>query len=293
MLFRDLKGHLRLSLFLVGMLAFVVTAGAATDSPLDPDQLKQRLDSLKTLLESSSAAKQIESGRNANSLAERDRAFALWRKAEKALEAGDLVAAQKRLQEVSRVMFVATRLAPHDDISAEKAKRDYLNRRDSIEALMSAQTRISDEKGNVVGAAEIATRVKKMVAEAERLAGSGKYVDARVVADKAYLLVKTSVGSMRSGDTLVRSLNFATEEEEYRYELDRNDTYMMLVDILVVQMGRGNSNIDKLVELSKGLREKAEKAADEGAHRAAIDLLEESTAELVRAIRGTGLYIPS
>ena len=38
---------------------------------------------------------------------------------------------------------------------------------------------------------------------------------------------------MRSGDTLVRSLNFASKEEEYRYEIDRNDTHQMLIKVLV------------------------------------------------------------
>ena len=96
---------------------------------------------------------------------------------------------------------------------------------------------------------------------------------------------------MRSGDTLVRSLDFATKEEEYRYELDRNDTHQMLVRVLLEGKPRTPGQqtfIDKALQL----RGEADAAAVGRDHTAAVKLLEESTRELIRAIRSAGVFIP-
>jgi len=107
--------------------------------------------------------------------------------------------------------------------------------------------------------------------------------------------VKTSLESLRGGDTLVRELHFETKEDEYLYELDRNDTHQMLVQVLFAEKmesspmrGTAETFINKAVVL----REDAESAAGKKKYEEAIELLEESTKELIRAIRSAGVYIP-
>ena len=101
---------------------------------------------------------------------------------------------------------------------------------------------------------------------------------------------------MRSGDTLVRSLNFANKEEEYKYELDRNDTHMILIKVMSTDKtsvaGGRNAMLGGFIDKAAQLREKAEKAAGSGDYAAAIPLLESSTLELVRAVRSLGIFIP-
>jgi len=93
----------------------------------------------------------------------------------------------------------------------------------------------------------------------------------------------------------VRSLSFTSKEEEYRYEIDRNDTHRMLVTVLL-QDKRGAAGVDAMVERSTLAAAALRKAADEQAARrefdAAVKTLEDSTRELVRAIRAAGVYIP-
>ena len=100
---------------------------------------------------------------------------------------------------------------------------------------------------------------------------------------------------MRGGDTLVRSLNFATREEEYQYELDRNDTHLMLLKVLAADKpkipgmdGMLKGHVDK----AAALRAQAEETSRSGDRAAAIEGLEASTRELVRAIRSLGVFIP-
>ena len=48
----------------------------------------------------------------------------------------------------------------------------------------------------------------------------------------AFLAVKDSIIKLRNGDTLVRSLNFSSPEEEYRYDSDALANYRVAVLIL-------------------------------------------------------------
>lgn len=284
------------SLLLV--LACNVSAQPASVAPsppvavMDRAQLEKRLDSVRALLEKSSAAKQIEASGDPAALAQRAKALELWGQAKLAVESGELAVAQKLLVEAPKLMFAAARLAAPEQILGEKLRSDYNNRRDSVKALLQAQRRISDEKGNVSGSEDVSRNIDAMLSEADQLALAGKFEQARGTVDKAYLVAKAAVGQMRSGDTLVRSLTFANKEEEYKYELDRNDSLAMLYKVLIEQAGRSNSVVDGFVKHGLDLRDRAEKAAAQGDYAAGIKLLEESTSQLVRAIRGAGIYIP-
>jgi hypothetical protein len=97
---------------------------------------------------------------------------------------------------------------------------------------------------------------------------------------------------MRAGDTLVRSLNFANKEEEYKYEIDRNDSLGMLYKVLIEQKGSASELVLDQVKRGQELRIQAEKAAATRDHAAGVKLLEESTSNLIRAIRSAGIFIP-
>jgi hypothetical protein len=97
---------------------------------------------------------------------------------------------------------------------------------------------------------------------------------------------------MRRGDTLVRSLKFAHPREEYDYEIDRNDTHRMLIQLLLAERKDLAPRMQGHVDQAAALRAAAEASAARAEHTQAIQQLEASTRELVRAIRAGGLYIP-
>ena len=97
------------------------------------------------------------------------------------------------------------------------------------------------------------------------------------------------------GDTLVRELNFETPEDEYLYELDRNETHRMLVEVLLAEKMQASpmrKTADGFIAQAGELRKQAEEAAGKKKFEEAIDLLEASTKEFIRAIRSAGVYIP-
>lgn len=264
---------------------------------IDKEQLLFNIDSVSKLLETSSAARQIESSKVPQAVARRERAREIFRAARSAFEDGNLERANSQLTEARAEFFDAVRLAAPEEVTLKKQENDYKARLDSVKALLGAYRRVASEKGNASKTiAETVALIDRSVVEGQRLAQAGKFKEGRIELDRAYLVAKAGISTLRSGDTLVRSLNFANKEEEYHYEIDRNDTHQMLIKVLVGEKRASNPVLDQQVQgfldKARDLRNLAEAAAVRRDHAKAVKLLEESTVELVRAIRNAGIYIP-
>lgn len=272
------------------------TTPRAARAPESKEQIERRLGSVSTLIESSSAARQIEASGNADAQALRLKAAELRKEADGAFKAGDYAKAGPLLDQAAKRMFEAVRMAAPEQVTAQKHKRDFDARLESVKALLDAQKRIVAEKRLGAKGTETSNKIEAQIKEAVALADAGKLEQGRVLLDQVYVTTRASIESMREGDTLVRSLNFASKEEEYHYEIDRNDTHKMLVKVLLDEKRANNPNLEtivqKYVDQAAALRANAEAVAVKKDFEAAIKLLEDSTKELVRAIRGAGVYIP-
>jgi hypothetical protein len=273
-------------------LCAAVGAQQTAASVEDAATLQRRLQSVGTLIESSSAARQIDNSAEPQSLEHRQRARQLHRRAAAALAGGDNAAAGTLLDEAAREMIAGARLANPGQVTEEKKRHDFAAREESVKALLAAQQRIVQEKSAGREAQEASRSVQAQLAQAQQLARGNRIDEARTMLDRAYLTAKLSIESLRRGDTLVRSLNFANKREEFDYEIDRNDTHRMLVRVLLADrpaaLEAGRAALDE----SGRLRAQAEQAAGRNEHEQAVRLLEESTRALVRAIRNAGVFIP-
>lgn len=259
---------------------------------IDKDALGFNMESVDKLLETSSAARQIEASRAPEALDKREKARELYKSAQAALAAGDLQKASRLLTDVRVMFFDAVHLAAPKEVTAKKLEDDYKARLDSVNTLLGAFRRVANEKGSAAkGVNETVAHVEKGVAEAAKLAQAGRYKEGRSELDRAYLVAKAGISGLRSGDILVRSLNFASKEEEYRYEIDRNNTLQMLIEVLLSEKP-ADGMVQGFINNAGELRSQAEAAANGKDYAAGVGLLEESTAELVRAVRGAGIYIP-
>lgn len=280
----------------VGQDSAATRLNAANSGQVDKDQLALRLDSVGKLIDSSSASRQIDVSGDQRAIATREKASSVYKNARVAFQAGDLAKANRLLAESTVLMFEAVRYAAPDDVVAMKLQADFNARNESVKALLGAYKRVAGEKGGAKGVSETVASIERSIAEAERLAAAKKFAEGRAELDRAYLVAKAAVSSLRTGDTLVRSLNFSSKAEEYHYEIDRNDTHQMLIKVLVDEKRATNPQLDGQVQAfvtkARDLRASAEAAAARKDYVPAIQLLEESTAELVRAIRNAGVYIP-
>lgn len=256
-----------------------------------------RLESVKKLLETSSAARRVEQSGNAAALEHRAQAIEAYARARRAADAGDQAEAARLLDEATRTMLEAVRMVEKDPALVDKSYSDYDARLASITALCEAYDRISQEKGLGPGkSSDLYPLVHSKLDQATVLRDKGDPIGGRKLLDEAYVAAKVGIEHLRGGDTLVRSLNFADKEEEYRYEVDRNETHRMLVDILLKEKMQGDAGVTSMVAdfmaRAATLRQRADRQAASGDYAGAVGSLEESTREIVRAIRSAGVYIP-
>lgn len=265
--------------------------GVVDDSAVDRVRLEQRFSAVETLIERSSGARQIESSGVAEARDKLGKAREIYRQARAAYDGGQFARASQLLPQASVQMFEAVRLAAPEQITAPRSRSDFEARLESVNSLHAAYRRVVAEKMGVSDAAQTSRDIERRIGEARRLADEGRVDAGRAELDRAYLITKAAVSSLRGGDTLVRALEFSNKEEEYRYEIDRNDTHQMLIKVLLdgkPETSQSRGFIDRAVQL----RRQAEGAAARDDYLGAIQLLEQSTRELVRAIRGAGVYIP-
>ena len=274
--------------FFVGFLSLWQVAAA--QAPATAASIESRLASLETLIERSSAAQAVEKSTAPEAQAARSKAREALKAARAAPASGDEAAAERQLTEARQQMMQAVRVSAPGVRLAEQAKLDFERRLESTRALIAAQKRVSAEKGT--GADAVRSAEQRLEA-ALALREKGSMEAARAQLEESYLIARASLGSMRSGDTLVRSLTFETKEEEYRYEVDRNDTHQMLLRVLLDGRSQApGGQAAAAAGRARGLRAKADELARRGDHAAAVRLLEDSTGELVKAIRAAGVYIP-
>jgi len=175
-----------------------------------------------------------------------------------------------------------------------RQSEEYDTRLRSLNALLDAYQRIATEKSQVSQAKSLNEQVNTLLGKASRAAASRKYEEANGALKVAYDQVRDALEKLRGGETLVRSLNFATPEEEYRYELDRNDTYRMLITMLIEE--KKTMSIDQRVQQfldEAGVyRKQGENEAASGDFVQAIKTMEQSTRSLIAAMRNAGIFIP-
>jgi len=264
-------------------------------SEVSNDSIASRLQNTSKLLHQSSGARQVINSSNSEAKQKRQQALELYRKASEKFDQGANDDAAGYLFLSTRSMFEAIKMATPVSLTENVNIKYYAQRKQSVVALRDAFNRISDETGESDSKQKVNNHLDQLIARADELLGKGDNTEARTELDKAYHLLKVSIESIRAGQTLVRSLQFETKEAEYHYEIDRNDTHNMLIQLLVEGKEKSDyskTQIAKFVGEAKVLRQQADAYAGDGAYEVAIGLLEQSTKQLVRAIRSAGIYIP-
>jgi len=281
----------KLSVFLYA--AFLTVAASADVE--SPESVDSRISFVDKLITESSAARQVEASDNDDAKRLHEEASTHFDAAIDARAAGEIEIASARLTDAIRSMYAAVDAAGDTPQKTDSDNRHYEQRVASIDALMSAHERITKEKGLKHVQQDLQMSVAGDVAAANKFHNEGNTEQASAHLDAAYEKVTHAVEKLRQGETLVRELHFETEEAEYLYELDRNDTHEMLVNLLVENGTAGPGTKEQAkqrVAAAVVLRRKAECLARDRKYGEAITVLEQSTSELVKAIRGAGVYIP-
>lgn len=254
-----------------------------------------RLGFIKNLLKNSSAARKVKQSNNPVVSDLYNDAWLMYKRALSARDYHDPEVMNEALFHSTELMFRAVRLSEHKQLVDVKKQEEFNRRIESIDALLNAHKRISDEKKLNGKHDELEEVVRNKVGIANDLVSKGKITAAYKIADEAYVQIKIAISKLRNGETLIRSLHFATAKDEYLYEMDRNDTHKMLVRLLLEEKLKNISlkkRTQAYLDKAKILRQEAEEHAANKDYKAAIKSCEKSTQQYVRAIRASGLYIP-
>lgn len=256
---------------------------------------ESRMQYISKLLHVSSGAKQVMNSGNIDAIDQRLAAIKLYEKAEIKIKEGKKQEALQLLEQSAELMFIAIKKSAPANLASDKGEREYQARKETVNSLKQAFERISKENNDTKRASKVQQKLASLIEKSESEHKKGNHEKARTEIDKAYHLLKVSIESIRGGQTLTRSLRFKTKEEEYRYELDRNETHHMLTGLLINEKDKSEYTRKKLLKFideAKAFRAEAEILANKEEYERAIELLEKSTKQLVRAIRSAGVYIP-
>ena len=275
------------------VLALLLAGSALAEE--DGDALQDKLASVERLLSGSSVSNQVLNSDNEAAIQHYRLAKSLYDQAVSAAKEGKDDKARELITRSKTALFDAVEFANLQVGAKKKDNQDYETMRKSVSALMDALDRVGDQKGKHEQNLALMEDLKKRIHDADELFFHQHYRKGSDMLARTLNDIKLAIRELRSGDTLVRSLNFSNVEDEYRYELDRNDTHLMLLDMFLEELPKDrqlDAKAQEKILKAKKQRENAEKHAGEGDYEAAIRELEQSTRDLIDAIRKTGVYIP-
>lgn len=272
------------------------TAQSVQRVPVEQVSTEQKAHFVENLVTRSVSARTIEeSGDDAaeKKLAE---ARSLVERAKADLAKGKAEEANQKLDEALRLVNTEARRLSQSEVKGKRRIEEYERRHHAVNTFLAAYERVARDKKMNSGAKMQMARIRDLVKEAEGMAQDGRMDDANDTLETAYRMARGDIREMRDGTTLTRSLNFTSPEEEYRYEHDRNDSHIMLLQFAINEKSPPASRlirIDRLREEAMAIRGKAEAKARSGEPIMAIEAIVRSTDKLLKAIRMSGVWVPS
>ena len=262
---------------------------------MDQATTQQKALFIKNLVTKSVASQTIEESGDAGAIGKLSQARNLVSDAQRDLDAGQFQNANAKLDEALNLVNSEARRLSERNVKGTRLQQAYEKRLNTVETFLKAYERVAGEKALSSAAQAQMGEIKNQVAEARGLAQSGRLEEANGLLDRAYKNARGDIREMREGETLTRTLNFASAAEEYHYEHDRNDSHIMLLKFAIAEKqppSNYKQQIEALRSEAMNLRSSAENQAQAGSHADAIGTIQRSTDTLLKAIRISGIYIP-
>lgn len=262
--------------------------------PVTAANVEQKAKFITNLITSSASLRAIESSDDVEAKASIQTARNLVAEAMNAMAGGQAADADEKLNRAVDLIMAQTRKVSLGTQKDVRAKQIYESRLGSVKALVDAYERVSKEKGTS-NRSERRSAVAAQLAEIEKMAADGNYEGAVVQLDKAYSAVSVDVAALREGDKLRKDLTFASAEEEYIYEIDRNDSHQFLLKLTLTEKPPHEMYAGQIAGLkaeAEDLRKAAESKGKSKDYGDAIRELGDSTQRLIKALRMAGAYIP-
>ncbi|MBX9633565.1 MAG: hypothetical protein K2X44_01165 [Magnetospirillum sp.] len=294
---KRLPYYLAVSAVLTGLGGMPALAQSqdAPRMPVTTANIDQKAKFVSNLVTSSASVRAIEQSGDTDAIQALQNARKMVVEATKDAADGKAQIADDKLNKALELVMTNTRRVSETSVKGTRAQQLYDSRMASVKALLEAFDRVAKEKGAASKVADRRAGIITHIAEIEAMAKSGNVEGAVVQLDKAYSSITTEVAALREGDKLTKELSFASAEEEYVYEIDRNDSHVFLLKLTLSEKPPHPSfapQIDSMKAESEALRKLGEEKAKGKDYAGAIKALGESTDKLIKALRMAGAYIP-
>jgi len=267
------------------------------DTAAQRSLIAQKVSLLENYLKSAVVAK-IEQGGDLEPKELIDAARRLFDAAVSAMEQDRFDEANGELDDALRKVASAAKMAARAERAGKdtEAKSRYQTVRKNIGSYMRSLEAAASQDDASGKRRELHAQIVQLTVDAERLAGAGRYAEANELLSKAYRNAVLIVVEQGRGKTVVSRLTFASPVDELQYERERNDSYEMLVRLMLSER-RGQIQglrklVDRYVGESRELRRQADAAAGNDDVQSAIGKMEEATGRLIQALRAGGIPVP-
>lgn len=216
-------------------------------------------------------------------------------RAREARAGGRLAEADALVTEALADVSAALRKVRNPREAAAQARRQYDELRARVVGFNEAYVRVIAEKSRSRGGVLEEGEIENALRQAQALAREDRHAEAVTLLTREAERLELTLTRLRDRETLVQTLEFATIEDEFRYERNRNRSYEMLVEIVLGERSlspRARADAVATLAVNRGAREQADGLAAGGDARGALKVLEDSTGRLVTALRAAGVPIP-
>jgi hypothetical protein len=247
---------------------------------------------LDWLVNDSPVTKRIEISNDAQAKQQLQRSQEMWEQAVEHNEKGEYDLAEGHINQGLKLMTELSRKVKDEDRVREARVDLYKQVKRHVDMFVVAFDRVADEKGeNQVKDSLDRDQLDKITSKAEMAYENDELALANHLIRRAADMVDAALSDARHADVLLHELTFESLEEEYAYEIDRNESYMQLIDLMQKKTAPSQASADyvqKMIDENTKLRQQADVLVSQGNIQQGILVLENGTDKLSRALRISG-----
>ena len=277
---------------LVAVVLMLGAGGAAFADSEKSGSVYNKVKFLDWLVHDSPVSKRIEDSEDDEAKQTLKRAQEMWEQAVEHSEKSEFELAEVHINQGLKLMTTVSRKFKDQD-RVRQARIDlYKQVRGHVDMFVSVFDRIAVEKGeDHIYKMLDREKLNSLMSSAQSKYDEGDLAMANHMMRQAADIVDHALSDARHEDVLLRELSFENLEEEYAYEVQRNESYVMIIDMLQKKTAKSqasNTYVRKMIEANAKQRVEADALVKNGEYEQGIALLEKSTDKLSRALRVSG-----
>lgn len=245
------------------------------------------------LVNDSPTVDRVIKSENSQAIEQLSQARELLEQAKIQYDDGELQLADENITAGLKHMTSVSRKIKNNDRVDNARRVLFQELKQHVQSFAEAFERVAKEKNSrLINEMLDRNKLNGIVHRADALYQEGQLALANHELKQAADMVDEALRDARHEDVLLHELDFDSIEDEYNYEIKRNESYLMLINLLQEKHSTSEASrqfVNKIVSSNKQVLEKAEKYAATGNMIGAIRVLEQGTDKLSRALRMTGV----